>query len=417
MKSIEILEIVRQNTHITTTQIAYLTGETEKSIDDLTSELSENHLINIDIAYSPSKSGAVKELSVTEDGRFYLRGKQNTLRAFSVQDEKCTIFISHSSADQAIGEKILLLIKDCFPQLTDKDIFFTSRADNSIPVAVNWRSHIRSKLRACEEFIAIISEDYKESEICNFEIGSAWTLEKPIYALIIKPLGFSTFSKIINENQAAIVDAAGINQLIAQLSHRLGIESKIQTDDLKKRCTNIARSRSKKKRDTKTKEIKSTVKNKKTNFSSFAILNKVNRRLIFCTTDGEQRISFPNIFTAYCRGVDVATVEIIDAENLNNDLLEIKTARWSEDILKAKRFRIEGTNSTYIMLDNILHLIPDLSTERAIFNLSTIKIQPTIIPENLAKGYSYGNQIRALDDHKIYGSLSHLEKIRIDNQL
>jgi len=113
------------------------------------------------------------------------------------------IFISHAYDDRKIAEKIIeKLLVPIFSLSKKDDIFFTSNRKTGIRSSLNWRNKIKSSLIESEIFIALISPNFKKSEMCMNELGAAWISEKKIYPLIVPPVTFNDFSVVIAELQA-----------------------------------------------------------------------------------------------------------------------------------------------------------------------------------------------------------------------
>lgn len=113
------------------------------------------------------------------------------------------IFISHSYQDRYIADRLIdKLIVPFFGIDKKKDIFYTSKRLTGIKASLNWKEQIKTSLKECEIFIALITPNYKNSEMCTREIGAAWVLNKCIYPLILPPVTFENFSVIISELQA-----------------------------------------------------------------------------------------------------------------------------------------------------------------------------------------------------------------------
>ncbi len=136
---------------------------------------------------------------------------------------KKKIFLSHSYRDKDIAVKIVekLLIK-IFAINKQSDIFFTSKRETGIESSINWRNHIKSNLQGCDIFIALITTNFKESEMCLAEIGAAWALNKKIYPLIIPPIKYENFSPVIAEIQAdLLLKREDLESLISSLKIQL----------------------------------------------------------------------------------------------------------------------------------------------------------------------------------------------------
>ena len=136
---------------------------------------------------------------------------------------KKKIFLSHSYRDKDIAVKIVekLLVK-IFAINKQSDVFFTSKRETGIESSINWRNHIRTNLQDCNIFIALITTNFKESEMCLAEIGAAWALNKKIYPLIIPPIKYENFSPVIAELQAdLLLKREDIESFISSLQTQL----------------------------------------------------------------------------------------------------------------------------------------------------------------------------------------------------
>lgn len=107
-------------------------------------------------------------------------------------EEAPKIFISHSSADKeivkAFVEKILML--GC--GFEKDDIFCTLNSD-AIDLGDDFRNSIIENMRCCDYIFLMISENYRQSEICHNEVGAAWALQdtKRVIPLKFPNLSFS----------------------------------------------------------------------------------------------------------------------------------------------------------------------------------------------------------------------------------
>lgn len=112
------------------------------------------------------------------------------------------IFLSHAYVDRKIAERIVdkLLVETL--HISKSDIFFTSKRDTGIPSSVAWRDHIKTELKSCPIFIALITPNYHKSQMCLAEIGAAWALDKTIYSTYLSPITVHNFSVVIGERQA-----------------------------------------------------------------------------------------------------------------------------------------------------------------------------------------------------------------------
>ncbi len=112
------------------------------------------------------------------------------------------VFVSHAYIDRKIAERIVnnLLVETI--EIPKTQIFFTSKRDTGIPSRVAWRDHIKEEIRSCQLFIALITPNYHDSEMCQAELGAAWVLDKAIFSVYLPPISTKNFSVVIGERQA-----------------------------------------------------------------------------------------------------------------------------------------------------------------------------------------------------------------------
>lgn len=112
------------------------------------------------------------------------------------------VFVSHAYVDRKIAEKLVdkLLVETL--GIEKDQIFFTSKRDTGIPSKVAWRDHIKQEIRSSKIFIALITPNYHDSQMCQAEMGAAWVLEKDIFSLYLPPISTKNFSAVIGERQA-----------------------------------------------------------------------------------------------------------------------------------------------------------------------------------------------------------------------
>lgn len=111
--------------------------------------------------------------------------------------------MSHAYLDSRIADRIInKLLIPIFSLDKQRDIFFTSKRKTGIRSSINWKNNIKQNLKDCDVFIALITTNFKQSEMCLGEIGAAWVLNKKIYSLILPPINHQNFSEVISELQA-----------------------------------------------------------------------------------------------------------------------------------------------------------------------------------------------------------------------
>lgn len=109
-----------------------------------------------------------------------------------------TIFISHSSADNALAKQLEARLR----QQNHVCVFLDLDPTQGIVAGRSWERTLYRKLRACRVVIAICTESYLQSHWCFAEIALARMEGKPIMALLADPLApDAKLPSIITEKQ------------------------------------------------------------------------------------------------------------------------------------------------------------------------------------------------------------------------
>lgn len=149
-----------------------------------------------------------------------------------VEIKKKKIFLSHAYQDRIIANKLIeKLIVPIFILDKEHDIFYTSKRELGIPSSLNWRKRIKKNLCDCNIFIALITSNFKQSEMCLGELGAAWVQNKKIYSLILPPIKYENFSVIVSELQADVLIKkedikSFVDSMASELKDRYNIEVK-----------------------------------------------------------------------------------------------------------------------------------------------------------------------------------------------
>lgn len=112
-----------------------------------------------------------------------------------------SIFVSHSSKDKEIVDGFLqnILIKGI--GVSPSDIFCTSIQGMDIKSGEDFKKTIKDELSSADVIIQIISDNYKESEVCLNEMGASWVLDATVIPFILPPVSFSNVGFIHNTTQ------------------------------------------------------------------------------------------------------------------------------------------------------------------------------------------------------------------------
>jgi hypothetical protein len=134
-------------------------------------------------------------------------------------------FISHASADkkiiEAFNEKILML--GCGFQR--QDIFCTLN-HSDIRTGDDFRNEIVNNMRTCDYVLCFISNNYKNSEVCQNEMGAAWVLEdKRFYPFKFPNVGFAELGFIAKVKQTAdITDKSKLDEFYVEVCQRYNLQ-------------------------------------------------------------------------------------------------------------------------------------------------------------------------------------------------
>ncbi len=111
------------------------------------------------------------------------------------------IFISHSSKDKRIvGSFIDKVLKLCL-KIETNQIFFTSFEESTIESGIDFRNAIKENLIKASLVVLIITDNYKDSEVCLNEMGAAWVLNAKVIPFIVHPIKYDSVGFIHHPNQ------------------------------------------------------------------------------------------------------------------------------------------------------------------------------------------------------------------------
>ena len=142
-----------------------------------------------------------------------------------IVQETYKFFISHSSEDEVIIngfiEKILML--GC--GFKKSDIFCT--LDHTvIRTGDDFRNEIIKNMKGCDYIMCMISDNYRNSEVCQNEMGAAWAMEgKRVLPFKFPNLKFTEIGFLNVVKQAAdITDKSKLDELYEELCKSYDLE-------------------------------------------------------------------------------------------------------------------------------------------------------------------------------------------------
>lgn len=133
--------------------------------------------------------------------------KQNTdAIAKSEANPKRQVFISHSSDDAVIVNAFKTHILIAGMGLTDDDIVCTSFAETGVDAGDNIPEYIKENIENSQIILCMVSQSYKQSEICQNEVGAAWALKKKIIQIVLPDSTFDNIGWLLNLDKAIKID-------------------------------------------------------------------------------------------------------------------------------------------------------------------------------------------------------------------
>lgn len=115
------------------------------------------------------------------------------------------IFISHSSKDKAIVELFVDQILLLGIGLKSEDIFCTSIEDMTMKNGEDIRNHIHQNIRTADYSLLLISDNYKNSEICLNEMGAVWTSDNEVRYCILPRTSFKSLGWLCSPMKADMI--------------------------------------------------------------------------------------------------------------------------------------------------------------------------------------------------------------------
>lgn len=118
------------------------------------------------------------------------------------------IFISHSSKDKAIVDLFKNIILNAGLGVPDNDIAYTSAPETGVPTGGNIPQYIKENIADSDFVFFMISDNYRESEVCLNEMGAVWALDKNVKPLLLHNVSFESVGWLYRANLCTKIDDA-----------------------------------------------------------------------------------------------------------------------------------------------------------------------------------------------------------------
>lgn len=133
------------------------------------------------------------------------------------------VFISYSSQDEVLVRKFIteILLAGC--NLRQDEIFCTIK-HSDIKTGEDFRDEIVRNMKECDFILLMISNNYKQSEVCLNEMGAAWALTgKSILPFVLPGCKFDDMGFIYKVKQgASIIDTEKLDELYEDMYKSYG---------------------------------------------------------------------------------------------------------------------------------------------------------------------------------------------------
>jgi len=134
------------------------------------------------------------------------------------------LFISHSSKDQKLVEKLIELIKNAL-RLPSNEIRCTTIDGHRLPGGANTNEQLKCEVSNTKTFIGLISFSAIDSMYVLFELGARWGADKHLLPLLAPGVSSDILkSPLSGLNALSCSSASQLHQLVNDLAKELEIE-------------------------------------------------------------------------------------------------------------------------------------------------------------------------------------------------
>lgn len=119
---------------------------------------------------------------------------------------KPLIFISHASKDKLLVKSFVDNILKKGLGLKDENIVFTSYEATGVVPGDNIPNYIKQNIEKANIVLAMVSHNYKASEVCMNEVGAAFALDKTLVQIMLPNTNIDKLGWLIHLDKAARID-------------------------------------------------------------------------------------------------------------------------------------------------------------------------------------------------------------------
>ncbi len=193
-------------------------------LDVITELVEAGYLKAVDA--STMEGPAYLNTSITFSGRQYLNSIKVEEKTTEMKvNPNIRLFICHSSADEDLVEKLLVLIRSAL-NISAQQIRCTSIDGYRLPVGADTNERLRQEVHGADVLIGIISQHSLNSLYVAFELGARWGARKPLFPVLAPGTNPSIMEEPLSGlNALSAANRSQMHQLISDLADVLGIQS------------------------------------------------------------------------------------------------------------------------------------------------------------------------------------------------
>lgn len=140
------------------------------------------------------------------------------------------IFVSHSSRDKEIVSEFCDRILRLGIGINANDIFCTSIEDMDIKNGEDIRNHIKDNIQSADFSFLLISDNYKNSDICLNEMGAVWTNDGNVRYYLLPDTGFDKIGWLCDTKKAEqLTSEIALDKLYKELTTFYKLDEAFET--------------------------------------------------------------------------------------------------------------------------------------------------------------------------------------------
>lgn len=138
------------------------------------------------------------------------------------------VFISHASKDHEVISSFVDSILNLGMNLDPSAIAYTSREDTGVLPGESIPQFIQDNIACADIVLLMISDNFRDSEVCLNEMGAAWALKKTIIQILLPNTSINKLGWLCSfERSIRINDSSALDSLYEIFQEKIGVHSKL----------------------------------------------------------------------------------------------------------------------------------------------------------------------------------------------